>query len=238
MSEHHIVSLSGGKDSTAMLLMMIERGIRVDEVVFADTGMDFPAMYDHLEKVEGMIGMEVTRLRCESTFEHLMFDHVLAKGRRAGERGYGWARPNARWCTSKMKTELIGRHVRNLGPSCVQFVGIAADEAHRASDPRKRYPLVEWGITEAQALSYCYDHGLDWGGLYEMFNRVSCWCCPLQSLDDLRKLRRNFPDLWERLLEMDERSCNSFRIDYTARQIDERFANEDRQMEIAWREDA
>ena len=48
----NVVSFSGGKDSTAMLLMMIERGIRVDQVVFCDTSKEFPAMYDHIELVK------------------------------------------------------------------------------------------------------------------------------------------------------------------------------------------
>lgn len=34
----HIVKFSGGKDSTAMLLMMLERGLPVDEIIFCDTG--------------------------------------------------------------------------------------------------------------------------------------------------------------------------------------------------------
>ena len=38
------VSLSGGKDSTAMLLLMIERGMPIDLVLSADTGMEFPEM--------------------------------------------------------------------------------------------------------------------------------------------------------------------------------------------------
>lgn len=33
----NIVSFSGGKDSTAMLLLMFERGIPVDRIIFADT---------------------------------------------------------------------------------------------------------------------------------------------------------------------------------------------------------
>ena len=44
----HIVQLSGGKDSTAMLLMMLERGMPVDEILFCDTGVEFPAMALHL----------------------------------------------------------------------------------------------------------------------------------------------------------------------------------------------
>ena len=43
--DYHAVSLSGGKDSTAMLLMMIEKGMPVDGVFWADTGMEFPEMW-------------------------------------------------------------------------------------------------------------------------------------------------------------------------------------------------
>ena len=44
------------------------------------------------------------------------------------------------------------------------------------------------------------------GGLYTIFDRVSCWCCPLQSLEDFRKLYKHFPDLWAELLDMDRRT--------------------------------
>ena len=46
--QFHAVSLSGGKDSSAMLLLMIERDMPIDMVLSADTGMEFPEMYEHL----------------------------------------------------------------------------------------------------------------------------------------------------------------------------------------------
>ncbi len=36
----HVVSLSGGKDSTAMLLRMLEEEMPVDIILFCDTGME------------------------------------------------------------------------------------------------------------------------------------------------------------------------------------------------------
>ena len=219
-----------------MLLMMLERGEHIDEVVTCDTGMEFPEMYEHIDKLEAEVGIPFTRLKAEEGFEHMMFDRVLAKGRRKGERGYGWPRPNARWCTSKLKTEVIEKHLRELAKTrdVVQCVGIAADESKRVRD--KRYPLVEYGITEAQALAYCYERGYDWGGLYEHFNRVSCWCCPLQSLKDLRTLRMMRPELWDRLREMDERSFNGFRIEargpVSVADLNARFAAEEMQMRM------
>ena len=52
----HIVQFSGGKDSTAMLLMMLEKHMPVDEIIFCDTGKEFPQMYEYIEKVQKYIG--------------------------------------------------------------------------------------------------------------------------------------------------------------------------------------
>ncbi len=229
MERKQIVSLSGGKDSTAMLLMMLEKGEQVDEVVFFDTGWEFPEMYEHIDKLEKDTGVRIVRLHPRKPFEYMMFDRALTRGKRKGERGYGWARPNARWCTAQ-KQLVMDRHVRGIGDA-VACVGIAADEKRPMSEG-KRYPLVEWGVTEADALEYCYAHGYDYGGLYERKKRVSCWCCPLQSLNDLRVLRETHPRLWDELLLMDRHSCNQFRIDYSAEDLERRFAKEGAQMMI------
>ena len=53
--QFHAVSLSGGKDSTAMLLLMIERGMPIDMVLYADTGMEFPEMYAHIAKLDAYL---------------------------------------------------------------------------------------------------------------------------------------------------------------------------------------
>ena len=50
--QFHAVSLSGGKDSHAMLLMMLERDKPINMVLSADTGMEFPEMYEHLAKLD------------------------------------------------------------------------------------------------------------------------------------------------------------------------------------------
>lgn len=229
---YQIVSLSGGKDSTAMLLMMLEHGERVDEVITVDTGMEFPAMYEHIQKLEEYTGIEFTKLKHEHSFEYFLFDYQLKKGERKGEHGYGWARPHSRWCTKTLKTSITDKYLSDLKREheVVECIGIAADEPKRIHE--KRYPLVEYGITEKQALEYCYQKGFTWGGLYEKFDRVSCWCCPLQRIDELRILRHDFPELWEKLMDMDKRSYNQFRIDYSIKQLDRRFAFEDAQLSL------
>ena len=48
LEEYDLVAvlLSGGKDSTAMLLLMIERDMPIDLVLSADTDMEFQKMYE------------------------------------------------------------------------------------------------------------------------------------------------------------------------------------------------
>ena len=110
----------------------------------------------------------------------------------------------------------------------IEYVGLAADEGYRLErknnqNPNHRHPLVDWNITEAECLRYCYDHGFDWDGLYEIFRRVSCWCCPLQSLSELRKLYRHFPELWEQLKTWDGMTWRKFRADYSVEELEKRF---------------
>ena len=59
----HIVSLSGGKDSTAMLLRMLEEKMPVDIILFCDTGLEFDAMYKHIDKLGKYINQPITRLK-------------------------------------------------------------------------------------------------------------------------------------------------------------------------------
>lgn len=82
-NEYHAVNLSGGKDSTALLLLMIEKGMPIDQVLTADTGMEFPEMYQHLARVDAYLyqqrGLHITTLRHPKGFERLMFEEPKQK---------------------------------------------------------------------------------------------------------------------------------------------------------------
>jgi len=178
------VSLSGGKDSTAMLLMMIERGLPIDVVLFVDTGMEFPEMYQHLAKVDAYLyqkrGLHIVNLQHPKGFEWLMFDEpkkkakIITRRKESGIaiKGNGWPGVRVRWCTGHLKMHLVNRKIGELKGQrpLLQYVGIAADESKRCKD--QVYPLVDWGITEADALQFCYEKGFDFGGLYKIYNRT------------------------------------------------------------------
>ena len=74
--KRHIVSLSGGKDSTAMLLRMIEEQYPIDEILFCDTGMEFPDLYAHLNLVEQKTGYKITRLKSPLGFDYYFSEHT------------------------------------------------------------------------------------------------------------------------------------------------------------------
>ncbi len=226
MQQKHIVNFSGGKDSTAMLLIMLEKGMPVDIILFADTGKEFPQMYEHINKVENFIGRKIIKLKSEKSFDYYMFDHQTSKGKYMDRLGHGWPTMRVRWCTSRLKIKTVNKYLQELKKSyeVIQYIGIAADEKKRAKD--KKYPLIEWGMTESDCLNYCYNKGFDWGGLYQHFDRVSCWCCPLQNLKDLRNLWEYYPELWSELKEMDAKAYNTFRTDYSFLQLEKRFQAE------------
>ena len=124
--QFHAVSLSGGKDSTAMLLLMIERDMPINMVLSADTGMEFPEMYEHLAKLDEHLfrerGIHITTLRHPKGFEYLMFDEPKQKPRSLENRaklgippyGNGWPGIRVRWCTGQLKTHLITKEVNRL----------------------------------------------------------------------------------------------------------------------------
>ena len=62
MKRKHIISVSGGKDSTATLLLAIERGIEFD-AVFADTGHEHQQTYEYLDYLESTLGFTLRRVK-------------------------------------------------------------------------------------------------------------------------------------------------------------------------------
>ena len=224
-SEKYIVSLSGGKDSTAMLLRLLEEKRPVDLILFCDTGLEFSQMYDHLNQLEAYTGREITRLKAPRDFEYYFFEYHPKRKNPVLEQydGMSWPGPHNRWCTGILKTRVVDNHLKKLRESntLTEYVGIAADEADRVKE--KNYPLIEWSMTEKDCLAYCYERCLSCGGLYELFDPVSGWCCPLQGLNELRKLYGHFPDLWRQLQVWDESTWRKFRKDYSIRELTWRF---------------
>lgn len=156
----NIVSFSGGKDSTAMILLMMERGIKIDEIInFSMGDWEWPQMIEHIEKFKEKIGINITTLKFENLWEKFS--------------AYGFPNALSRWCTAQKQTQ-INKYLSAKYANCeyIQYIGIAFDETERLNKNKDyaekyifRYPLVEYKITEEMALKICYSYGFDWGGV-------------------------------------------------------------------------
>lgn len=230
----YILSFSGGKDSTFLLLELIRRGYRLDEVVFFDTGWEFPAMYEHIELCKEICearGIKFVTLRPVNSFDYEMLERPVKKRDGRTQSGCSWCGGTVRWGT-KFKIEALDGYVEKIGDVIV-YVGIAADETERLEKERKeykRFPLAEWGTVEAECLQGCYDAGFDFGGMYEHLDRLSCMYCRNKNIKELRNIRKFYPDVWEKLKErqtMTEHPLKSNMCYGNVFDLEKRFAFED-----------
>ena len=113
----------------------------------------------------------------------------------------------------------------------VQYLGIAADEPERIkrhSVPGKMLPLVDIGWDEAYCRQWCEENDL-LSPIYTTATRGGCWFCHNQGVDQLRLLRKNYPDLWQLLLKWDKDSPTTFKSDgHTVHDFEKRFEAEDK----------
>lgn len=177
--EYWVLSLSGGKDSTALGLEWLARHkadpvtYPLHEVVYCDTWMEFPAMMEHINQLEKIFmdaGIKFTRVQNPKSFDWFMFEYQPKRHNPElqDKKGQSWPGPQARWCTAELKTRIINRYLAHLREeyTVIQLIGLAADEEYRLErehnqNPEHRHPLAEWGWTEADCLKYCYSHGFD-----------------------------------------------------------------------------
>ena len=99
----------------------------------------------------------------------------------------------------------IRAYHKTLPPDTMQYIGIAADEPKRLTrlNGNKTSLLDKYHMTEAEARTMCEAEGL-LSPLYEFSRRGGCWFCPNASVSELRHLYYHHPDLWKRLLELQD----------------------------------
>lgn len=229
----HILSLSYGKDSLACLGAIEELGWPLDRIVHAEMWAtdtipaDLPPMVEFKKGADIFIkarwGIDVEHIRERITYEQAFY-RILNGENRPGEI-YGWPFPKGPYCNSDVKMPPLYKIERGN----IVYVGIAADEPGRfhVLNDTKKSPLVEAGWTEEMCRDWCEKNDL-LSPIYAMATRGGCWFCHNQSVNQLRLLRRNYPEYWTLMLKWDKDSPVTFRSDgKTVQDFERRFQMED-----------
>lgn len=171
-----LCSVSGGKDSMAMALHLIERGVEFTPV-FMDTGWEHPDVYTYLSDVVEPIVGPITRLCGDRAMVELIRHKAMFPSQKI------------RFCTVELKVKPI----RNLcvetflstGERPINTVGI------RRAESRKRAKMDEWdeqdeatiwrpiiAWTEQDVIDIHTKHSVPPNPLYlRGASRVGCWPC-------------------------------------------------------------
>lgn len=192
----HILSLSGGKDSSALAIFMKDK-VPEMEYVFCDTGDELQETYDYLDKLEFFLGKKITRINSDRPFKHYLalYNGVLPDAR-------------TRWCTRMLKIKPYERYIGN--DHVISYVGIRADEPYRTgyistNDHVKAvYPFVENNIRKADVFKILEDSGVGIPSYYEWRSRSGCFFCFFQKRIEWVGLLERHPDLFKRAMEYEK----------------------------------
>lgn len=233
----HIASCSFGKDSLAAIICRAERGEPVDEAVYCrimfdnETSAELPEHEDWIHNqaipfLKSRYGVKTTIVQAEKSYTDYFYTR-FQKGKKIG-RIYGFPYLQGPWCNDRLKVRPINKWQKQAG-EYTAIIGIAADEVKRIArntGPNKALPLVDYGITEAEAFDICQKNEL----LSPVYNggreRLGCWFCHNQRIGELRRLRDEYPALWEKLMKLDAVSPVTFKPNKTLKDFDERFEGE------------
>lgn len=146
MSVKHVISVSGGKDSTATLLIALNRFGR-DRVVpiFCDTGNEHEAVYTYLDYLESRLGITINRLRASFDTEIAAKRMFIARDQRTRRDSSG---RKVRW-SNKAKRRALSA----LQPSGNSFLDLClwkgrfpSRKGQFCTEELKRNPAVEFQL--------------------------------------------------------------------------------------------
>ena len=240
----NIVSWSGGKDSTATIILAKEKGIPINHILFSEVMFDANIsceLPEHMKFVKEVAiplfegwGYRTKILRYKKSYMDY-FNQIRKRGKHIGKKvGFPMAdKCNVRNCKVEPIRNFLKEH-----KNAVQFVGICADEPARLNrlSGGKKSLLAEYGYTGEMAKKKCQEYGL-LSPYYRHSRRGGCWCCPNAGKEQMEYIRNEHGMLWNRLIALEQEDNligNIFntRIGRSIVQMEEEFLWKDRQMTI------
>lgn len=193
----HVVALSGGKDSTALALWLVENEPREYEFICNETGDELPDMVAHWERLERVLGSPLKRVRHTSDLYGVIDEEKMLPNFRS------------RFCTRILKIEPTIRYMEGLPDDSTLYVGLRADEEIRrgiyGEDMLVRFPLREQGWTEEDVLRYLVKMGIT------IPERTDCAVCYHQRIEEWQSLYFKHPERWKKGEAVEAKYDHTFR---------------------------
>lgn len=194
----HVLGLSGGKDSTCLALAMRERHPELEmEYISTPTGNELPELFEHLDRLEVLLGKPIKRLGIGKTLHELIDDMGMLPNFRA------------RWCTRMLKIEPTIEYMAALPAGSLLYVGLRADEPTRegiyGDDVTSVFPFKDWGWNESDVWRFLDDRGI------VIPVRTDCGDCYHQRIIEWRNYWRDYPELYAASVAIEEKHGHTFR---------------------------
>lgn len=193
----HVIAVSGGKDSTALALRLIETEPRDYEFICNATGNELPELFEHLRRLETALGKPLNFVRADVDLYGLISRENMIPNFRA------------RFCTVKLKILPTIAYFESLPEGSVLYVGLRADEEARrglyGEDIKVRFPMREWGWREDDVWNYLWLRGI------AIPKRTDCAVCFYQRLGEWWDLWKHYPAEFARGVMVEELYGRTFR---------------------------
>lgn len=232
-------SWSGGKDSTASIILEHIHGFPPSNIIFSEVMFDKKRgisgeLPEHIDFIKNRAipifeswGHKVDIVHSEKDYLDVFFNVV--KRSKVPERNgkfSGFPIAGLCWINSRCKISPIKKFLKQFSDrELFQYVGIASDEPERLlrlEGTNRSSLLARYGYTEKMAFDLCEQYGL-LSPVYGFSRRGGCWFCPNSSFREFARLKRKYPYLWSELesLSRVENLCSwSFRFNQTFSDVD------------------
>jgi len=238
----YIAMLSGGQDSTAMTLRLLELGEPVDYIVFCDTGLEHDEMYEYIDKLDAFFqrkyNIKITRLNPRKDFKHWVYGEIL-RGENEGKiRGVPSVLEMCYW-RRESKERPFERWLKKMGiKEWKQYNGFVYGESKRygLSPDHVLAPLIDWKWREEEVQQYLKSMEME-NKLYQHFTRTGCAVCPKQSEASKYMIYKHYPKWWKYMKDMEEKlfkmnlasDTPQWHTELTTVQLEIKFKKKDKQ---------
>lgn len=220
-SMKYVCCWSGGKDSTASIILAHEHGEPLDLILSSEV------MYDKARGISGEnpAHMQFMREVAKPLFEKWGYQVEIVRGNtdylerfhRKIERpvkypehkGMEFGFPlcgGGCYVKRDCKVRPMDDRLSEIGEEYCRYVGICVDEPDRLVALHKTENMISllerYGYTEEMAMEKCREYGL-LSPAYQFSRRQGCWFCPNAKRLELLEIKKRYPDVWKEFVSLE-----------------------------------